>query len=66
MNCPNKIRNLEKCNCSYTGCARQGLCCECISYHRAKGQLPACYFPPEGEKTYNRSIAHFIQIQQPN
>ncbi|HPN88174.1 MAG TPA: DUF6485 family protein [Candidatus Omnitrophota bacterium] len=62
MNCPNKTKNLDLCNCSYPGCPRHGLCCECLHYHRQKGALPACYFPTEEEKAYNRSIEYFIDV----
>jgi hypothetical protein len=24
--------------------------------------LPGCFFPPEAEKTYDRSIEHFVEI----
>jgi hypothetical protein len=27
------------------------------------GELPGCFFPPEAERTYDRSIAHFIRLQ---
>ena len=53
--------NLEKCNCTYLGCSRKGLCCECVSHHREKGELPACYFSAEVEKTFDRSIEKFIE-----
>lgn len=59
-----KESNLENCNCSYPGCERKGICCECIAYHREKGQLPACYFPDDAEKTYDRSIEKFIEISK--
>lgn len=55
--------NKTKCNCTYP-CDKKGLCCECISYHRRRGELPACYFPDEIEKTYDRSIDCFIRINQ--
>ncbi|MDD3374686.1 MAG: DUF6485 family protein [Candidatus Omnitrophica bacterium] len=64
MNCPNKQKNLQECNCSYSSCEKMGICCECIRYHRKKGALPACYFPADAEKTYDRSIEHFIQVYQ--
>jgi len=60
MECKNKQKNLDICNCSYEPCERKGICCECITYHRLKGQLPACYFSSEAEKTYDRSIRNFI------
>ncbi|MFW5946237.1 MAG: DUF6485 family protein [Candidatus Natronoplasma sp.] len=61
MEC-NKEKNLEKCNCSYPGCPRKGMCCECIEYHLDKNQLPACAFPDNVEETYNRSFEKFIEV----
>jgi hypothetical protein len=55
-------RNLKNCNCSYEPCVRKGLCCECISYHWKSQQLPACLFPADVEKTYDRSLRKFIEI----
>jgi hypothetical protein len=52
--------NAKKCNCTYAGCAYHGLCCQCIANHRGAGELPACYFAPEVERTYDRSIERFI------
>ena len=54
--------NLKDCPCTYPGCPRKGKCCECIKHHREQGELPGCYFPAEVEKTYDRSIAKFIEI----
>ena len=59
-NCPNKEKNLEMCNCTYAGCDKHGVCCECLHYHRKMGQLPACFFSAEAEKSYDRSIGKFI------
>ncbi|MBU0682730.1 MAG: DUF6485 family protein [Candidatus Omnitrophota bacterium] len=56
--------NKKICNCSYEPCSRKGLCCDCLHYHRKMGQLPACYFPDDVEKTYDRSIENFIRIYQ--
>jgi hypothetical protein len=53
--------NKKNCNCSYP-CNRRGICCECISYHKSNGELPACYFRDDVEKTYDRSIENFIRI----
>lgn len=62
-----KCNNVEKedfkCPCTYTGCSRHGICCECLHYHRGKDQLPACYFTAEQEKTYNRNIDFFIECR---
>lgn len=56
-----KENNLKDCPCTYPGCKRKGICCQCISHHREKGELPACYFSKEAEKTYDRSIERFIK-----
>ena len=64
MTCENEKQNLENCNCSYPGCPRKGKCCECIAYHRRMGELPACYFTAEQEKTYDRSIDYFVKCNQ--
>jgi len=53
--------NKKKCNCTYP-CDKKGMCCECISYHRNRGELPACYFPDDIEKTYDRTVENFIKI----
>ena len=65
MECINKKANLEICNCTYP-CGKKGICCECISYHRSLKELPACYFPDDAEKTYDRSIAYFLELYQNN
>lgn len=57
-----KEKNLERCNCSYAPCARKGVCCECIKYHVQMRQLPACVFPEEAERTYDRSFEHFARL----
>jgi len=56
--------NRKKCNCSYEPCSRKGQCCECLMYHRDSGQLPACFFPDDVERTYDRSIEKFIEVYQ--
>lgn len=50
------------CNCTYEPCPRKLKCCECLHYHRRSGELPACFFTDEVEKTYDRSIARFIKM----
>lgn len=52
---------LKRCNCSYPGCPKKGKCCECLSYHLAKRQLPACCFPDDVEQTWDRSFAAFAR-----
>ncbi|OQX96809.1 MAG: hypothetical protein B6I24_10785 [Bacteroidetes bacterium 4572_128] len=62
MNCKKSI-NKKNCNCSYP-CSIKGICCDCIAIHRKKAELPACYFPNDIEKNYDRSIETFIKIYQ--
>ncbi len=57
-------KNMTHCNCSYSPCPRKGICCECLHHHRTKGQLPACYFPDDVEKTYDRSISKLVETYQ--
>jgi len=57
-------QNKAKCNCTYEPCSRKGNCCQCITYHRQLGELPACYFPDDIERTYNRTIEKFIDVYQ--
>ena len=59
MDC-HQARNAKACNCTYP-CERKGLCCECLAYHRASGELPACYFDAKFEKTYDRSLANYLR-----
>lgn len=59
-----KQENLKQCKCTYPGCPRKGICCECIAYHREKRQLPACYFDKETEATFDRSVENFIKCKQ--
>ncbi len=61
-----KEENLKGCPCTYPDCPRKGICCECIAHHRAKNQLPACCFPPEVEKTFDRSVGKFLEIKSGN
>jgi hypothetical protein len=28
-----KDKNMNFCSCSYPGCSRKGICCECLQYH---------------------------------
>ena len=58
----NMKMNLSHCNCTYEPCPRKGICCECIQYHRSMGELPACFFPDDVERTYDRSIRKFVEI----
>lgn len=63
MECKKAI-NLKNCNCSYGGCSKKGVCCECLQYHLKMRQLPACCFPDNVEKTYDRSFGRFSILVQ--
>ena len=60
-----KEQNKEHCNCSYS-CSKKGICCECIKYHRNNRELPACFFPDDAERTYDRSFEHFVKLVNQN
>jgi len=57
-----KEQNLAKCNCTYEPCSNKGACCECMQYHMRNRELPACCFPQNAEKTYDRSYEHFARL----
>ncbi|MCE5315131.1 MAG: DUF6485 family protein [Armatimonadota bacterium] len=61
MACERVNENARNCSCTYSGCSRHGKCCECLQYHLNMDQLPACCFPPEVEKTYDRSFRAFVK-----
>jgi hypothetical protein len=61
MEC-SKESNLSQCNCTYEPCSRKGACCECIQYHVRSRELPACCFPAEEERTYDRSFEYFARL----
>lgn len=63
MEC-SKDKNLKDCLCTYADCSKKGKCCECIRFHQGVGEIPACFFSPKAEKTYNRSIEKFIEDYQ--
>jgi len=62
--CPNREANLARCPCTWPDCSRKGMCCECLRYHLSHGELPACCFPPEVERTYDRSFRRFAQLHE--
>ena len=55
-------QNRADCACTYEPCPRKGKCCECIAYHWRRKELPGCLFPPDAERTYDRSLSHFLRI----
>jgi len=60
--CQNRETNKDNCTCTYPGCPRKGMCCECIKHHREKEEIPGCLFPPEIEKTFDRSVKKFLEV----
>lgn len=61
MDCKKSI-NLQQCNCSYSPCSRKVMCCDCIRYHLSMRELPACCFPDNAERTFDRSFEHFSHL----
>jgi hypothetical protein len=53
--------NAKVCPCTWEPCPRKGVCCECLAYHLSMDELPACAFPAEVERTYDRSFDCFIK-----
>jgi len=58
--CPSVEINSKNCGCTYVPCDKKGKRCECIRAHLERNELPGCVFPPEIEKTYDRSIKEFV------
>ena len=54
-------RTADKCKCTYSSCSRRGNCCQCVAYHAPKGEFTACFFSPEAERTYNRSLDNLMK-----
>ena len=61
MDCK-KEANAHRCTCSYEACSNKGVCCDCLAYHLKSRQLPACCFPEQAERTYDRSFEHFARL----
>lgn len=60
MEC-SKNDNLKNCPCTYEGCFKKGICCECIKSHLANREFPACCFSKTEEMSYDRSFNNFIK-----
>lgn len=56
-----KTQNLKNCTCSYPGCGKKGVCCDCLAFHLANRELPGCCFPTQAEKAYDRSFEAFAK-----
>ena len=54
--------NIAGCNCTYEPCSRKAMCCDCLRYHLRSRELPACVFPADAERTYDRSFEHFVRL----
>jgi len=57
-----EAKNAKDCNCSYSFCDKKGKCCLCLKYHRSMGEMPACFFHLDYERTYNRSLSNFLKM----
>ncbi len=61
MDCKKDKNIKDRCSCTYDGCSRKGICCDCLAYHLASKQLPGCCFPPEAEAAYDRGFKAFVK-----
>jgi len=57
-----KKENSANCPCTYSVCGKKGICCECLKFHIDHRELPACCFPADVEKTYDRSFETFAKL----
>lgn len=64
VDCQRASENLSSCNCTWEPCAKKGNCCLCLQYHLSSRELPACFFPADVERTYDRSIRKFAQLYE--
>jgi Domain of unknown function (DUF6485) len=60
MDCPSSS-SPEHCSCTYAACDKRGNCCQCVTFHRQRDELPGCFFSAVGERSYDRSLAHFLK-----
>lgn len=60
MECKKDLNKVE-CTCTAVTCSKRGVCCDCVRYHRERGEIPGCFFPPATERTWDRSVANFIR-----
>ncbi len=60
MDCK-KDKNAKNCTCTNLSCGKRGSCCECLAGHLKNRQLPGCCFPPEAEKSFDRSFEMFAK-----
>ena len=61
MECKKEFNIEERCTCTYSSCDKTGVCCDCLAFHLKSKALPGCCFPPEAEKTYDRSFEAFAK-----
>ncbi|TYO99553.1 hypothetical protein EDC39_10276 [Geothermobacter ehrlichii] len=52
---------IDHCSCTYTSCGKRGNCCQCVLFHRSRGEVTGCFFSPEGERSYDRSLENFVR-----
>ena len=60
MACTNQEK-LNQCSCTYTSCDKHGNCCQCVTYHKDRGEIPGCLFSAAAERSYDRSLANLMR-----
>lgn len=54
-------KSLKHCTCTYSACDKRGNCCQCVSYHKDRGEVPGCLFSEQAERSYDRSLANLVR-----
>ena len=57
---PCEYNKAIQCPCTYN-CSKRGKCCECVAYHSANGEFPACFFSKEAERAYDRGFLALVK-----
>lgn len=60
MACTTEDR-IKHCPCTYMSCDKRGNCCQCVAYHKDRGEIPGCLFSAAAERTYDRSFANLMR-----
>jgi len=54
-------QSLKHCTCTYLACDKRGNCCQCVTFHRDRGEMPGCFFSEAAERSFDRSLANLVK-----
>ncbi len=57
-------RSKAHCNCSFTQCEKHGNCCQCVVFHRDRGEMPGCFFTPAAERRGDRTLRALLNDRE--